>query len=243
MDWIFDFLANYNFQSFEDRYIHTQDIFSIMFEYDEKALSSEETDVFVVGLGCFWGVESNFGSIDGVIRTSCGYSGGTKENPTYENIKDHTETVRVEYDSSEVSYKELVNVAINAHNLKTPNRKRQYDNVIFYNTDEQKRTVEQLVEDNGYSMGDIKTRIENRGSYYYAEDYHQKYRLRSRRTLEQQFTDQYTSEQFRDSALATKINSLVAGDLSREEFSIPSEFKMTDDIFDRIIKRFRWQQF
>lgn len=224
---------------FEDRYIHAQNIPLIMFEYDKKSLSSEETDVFVVGLGCFWGVESKFGSIDGVVRTSCGYSGGTEENPTYENIKDHTETVRVEYDNSKVSYKELVNVAISTHNLKTPNRKRQYDNVIFYNTDKQKETVEQTVEENGYSIDEVETRIEKRGSYYYAEDYHQKYRLRSRRSLEQQFTDKYTETQFRDSALATKINSLVAGDLSREEFSIPSEFEMTDDIFDRIIGRFR----
>lgn len=210
-----------------------------MFEYDKKSLDSEKTDIFIVGLGCFWGIESKFGSLDGVVRTSCGYSGGTEKNPTYKNIKDHTETVRIEYDSSTISYRELAKIAIDSHNIKIPNRNRQYDNVIFYTTNEEKNTLRDLVDKEGYSLEEIGTRIEQKGQYYYAEDYHQKYRLRSRRILENQFTEEYTEEQFRDSALATKMNSIAGGDLSKEEFSIPSELNLSDDIFRRITEKFR----
>lgn len=210
-----------------------------MFEYDKESLDARDTEVFVVGLGCFWGVEAKFGSINGVVRTSCGYSGGSKNNPSYENIKDHTETVRVEYDPSVTSYRELVDFAINMHNPDSKNRKRQYDNVIFYRNTEEKNNLKEVLNDRGYSPESVRTRLEELGDYYFAEDYHQKYRLRSRRTLEQQFMHDYTDEEFRDSALATKMNAVVAGDLSQSEFSVPDELNLTDDLFKRIIERFR----
>lgn len=210
-----------------------------MFEYDKDALDSDEADEFVVGLGCFWGIEAKFGSVEGVVRSSCGYSGGSKNNPKYRSIKDHTETVRVEYDPEIITYNELVHIGINAHNPRSKNRKRQYDNVIFYKNEKQKEIVKDAFRNEGYSVANIETRIEKLDKYYYAEDYHQKYKLRSRRSLEDQFTNVYNEQQFRNSALATKMNSVVAGELKKSEFSVPDEFDMEEDIFDRIAKRFR----
>lgn len=210
-----------------------------MFEYDKKSLDAQDTEVFVVGLECFWGVEARFASIDGVVRTSCGYSGGSGRNPSYNDIMDHTETVRVEYDASVTSYRELVDFAIEIHNPNSKNRKRQYDNVIFYSDNEEKDILEKTIENKGYSPENIETRLERLDEYYFAENYHQKYKLRSRRTLEQQFMQEYTEEEFRDSALATKMNAVVAGNLDTSELPVSDELDLTEDLFSRIIERFR----
>lgn len=210
-----------------------------MFEYDEKALSSAKTEEFVVGLGCFWGVETKFGSLDGVIRTSCGYCGGERSNPTYRNIKDHTETVRVEYDPNITNYRELAQKAISMHNPKSKNRKTQYDNVIFYKNQKEKNILSDIFQEKGYDMSDLETRIEKLSTYYYAEDYHQKYNLKNHRSLENQFTEVYDEEEIRDSSLATKINSVVDGKLDQSDLSISDEIEFDQSIFDRIIRNFK----
>lgn len=61
------------------------------------------------GMGCFWGVEALFGVTPGVIRTKCGYQGGTSTNPTYRNIGDHTEAVELEYDPKAINYEVRIN--------------------------------------------------------------------------------------------------------------------------------------
>lgn len=209
-----------------------------MFEYDKDALDSDETEVFVVGLGCFWGIEAKFGSLDGVVRTSCGYAGGSEDNPTYKNIKDHTEVVRVEYDPEAVDYRDLVLHAMNLHSPKSVNRKRQYDNIIFYNNQTEEDILYDVIESEGYEVEDVETRLESLGSYYYAEDYHQKYKLRSRRSLENQFTKSYNEKEFRHSSLATKMNAFVSGELTESDFSVPDEIDLERDIFDRIADKF-----
>lgn len=72
---------------------------------DVQTLRETETAAFA--LGCFWGAEAQFGCLPGIVYTRVGYAGGTKENPTYHNLGDHTETVQVVYDPSEISYEEL----------------------------------------------------------------------------------------------------------------------------------------
>lgn len=209
-----------------------------MFRYDKNAVESNKTKVFVVGLGCFWGVEAKFGSLSGVVRTSCGYAGGSEDNPTYRDIKDHTEVVRVEYDPNTIAYRDLVLHAMEFHSLESVNRKRQYDNIIFYNGQREKEVLYDAIKSRGHEVENVETRLEPLESYYYAEDYHQKYKLRSRNSLKNQFVNLYDEKGFRHSSLATKMNAFVSGELTESEFSVPDEIDMEEDIFDRIAGHF-----
>lgn len=211
-----------------------------MFEYDKNAKDSKETHNYTVGLGCFWGVEAEFGSIDGVVRTSCGYAGGSEPNPTYSSIKDHTEVVQVEYDNDVISYRELVEKSVDMNILSTRNSgKKQYDNIIFYTNQSEYDTIKSVIKENGYNIQDIEARIEQLGDYYLAEDYHQKYNLRSNRVLEENFLSQYTETEIRKSALATKLNAFASGNLTEEELPDLGDFDLSGGIYDKIARRFR----
>src|SRR5438309_11096016 len=81
------------------------------------------------GAGCFWGVEETFRKLKGVTSTAVGYAGGTKENPTYENVcsdeTGHVEVVQVAFDPLQISYDELLDVFWSNHNPTTLNRQRR----------------------------------------------------------------------------------------------------------------------
>jgi peptide-methionine (S)-S-oxide reductase len=212
----------------------------IMFNYDKNAKNSEETRNFTVGLGCFWGVEAKFASMEGVVRTSCGYAGGSEPNPSYSSIKDHTEVVQVEYDSDVTSYRKLVEKSIEINSPSTGNRgKKQYDNIIFYTNPSEYEIIKIVIRENGYDVQDIETRIEKLGDYYPAEDYHQKYNLRSNRVLEENFLSEYTEEEIRRSALATKVNAFASGNITKEELPDLEDFDLSSSIYDKIARRFR----
>ena len=76
----------------------------------------EELKTATFAAGCFWAPDARFGVISGVVRTRVGYSGGAEENPTYYEMKDHTETLQLDYDPGRVSYVELLDVFFGAHN-------------------------------------------------------------------------------------------------------------------------------
>ena len=88
----------------------------------------------------FWFPEAQFGSTKGIIRTRVGYAGGSKVNPTYYALGDHTETVDVDYDPAITNYEELLKIFWNNHDPCTKN-KRQYMSAIFYHDDEQKEAA------------------------------------------------------------------------------------------------------
>ena len=103
--------------------------------------------------GCFWGVEAEFRQVKGVKQTTVGYSGGTLENPTYQDVcsgrTGHAEAVEVEYDPAQVSYEQLLNVFWENHDPTTLNRQgpdvgTQYRSVIFFHTPEQERLAEDV---------------------------------------------------------------------------------------------------
>src|SRR6516225_5597135 len=110
-----------------------------------------QTEKATFGAGCFWGVEEAFRNLKGVISTAVGYAGGTKENPSYEDVcSDRTgnaEVVEVEFDPSEISYPQLLEVFWSNHNPTTLNRQgpdvgTQYRSVVFYHSPEQKSAAE-----------------------------------------------------------------------------------------------------
>ena len=111
-----------------------------------------ETQKATFGAGCFWGVEETFRRLKGVTDTAVGYAGGTKENPTYEDVctdeTGHAEVVQVEFDPAKISYPELLDVFWANHNPTTLNRQgpdvgTQYRSVIFYHSPEQKAAAEE----------------------------------------------------------------------------------------------------
>ena len=139
----------------------------------------------IFGAGCFWGVELAFGRIKGVAKTSVGYTGGTTENPTYEQVctgnTGHAEVVWVEFDSSIVSYDELLDVFWGCHDATTLNRQgpdigTQYRSAIYYNDPTQEAAAKQSKEKNAKRFSSpIVTEITAASKYYLAEGYHQKY--------------------------------------------------------------------
>ena len=141
--------------------------------------------------GCFWCMEPPFDKTDGVIATISGYTGGTKLNPTYEEVSGgrtgHAEAVQVEYDPKKVSYEKLLDVFW--HNV-DPTQKdgqfcdhgNQYRTAIFVANDEQKKLAEAskaaLMKSKPFK-GDIVTEIVPATTFYPAEDYHQDYYLKN----------------------------------------------------------------
>jgi peptide-methionine (S)-S-oxide reductase len=139
------------------------------------------------GAGCFWGVEETFRRVPGVRDVAVGYSGGTLENPTYEDVctdaTGHAEVVEVDYDPEAVSYDRLLELFWNGHNPTQLNRQgpdvgTQYRSVIFFHTPEQEaaaRASRQALEKSGRFARPIVTEISPAQKFWRAEDYHQRY--------------------------------------------------------------------
>ena len=140
------------------------------------------------GAGCFWGVEETFRKLKGVISTTVGYAGGNKDNPSYEDVctdeTGHAEVVEVEFDPSQISYDQLLDVFWSNHNPTTLNRQgpdvgTQYRSVIFYHSAAQKAAAEAskqaIQKSERFANRPIVTQIEPAPKFWRAEDYHQRY--------------------------------------------------------------------
>lgn len=152
---------------------------------------AEGTAVATFAGGCFWCMEEAFDAVDGVLSTTSGYTDGDVPNPTYEQVSQgntgHAEAVRIEYDPSVVSYRELLDVFW--HNIdpldaggQFCDRGDQYRSAIFYHDDEQRELAERSkreLEERDALPGDIVTEITAATPFYAAEDYHQDYYQRN----------------------------------------------------------------
>ena len=137
--------------------------------------------------GCFWGMEEIIRKIPGVIKTTVGYSGGTTANPTYEEVctgtTGHAESIQVEFDSTRLSYEQLLDYFFRMHDPTTLNRQHndvgtQYRSAIFYTSEAQKQTAERVKQrwaKSGKFSRPITTEVTAAGTFYSAEEYHQKY--------------------------------------------------------------------
>jgi peptide-methionine (S)-S-oxide reductase len=139
------------------------------------------------GGGCFWGVESAFRELDGVIAATSGYMGGWLKHPTYQQVcsdrTGHAEVVQVEYDPALVSYGRLLDLFWEIHDPTTPNRQgldigTQYRSVIFYHDAAQKAAAEaslKRLDESRELEGPVVTQIVRAAVFYRAEEYHQRY--------------------------------------------------------------------
>ena len=137
--------------------------------------------------GCFWCMEPPFEALDGVVSVTSGYTGGTKVDPTYEEVSaggtGHAESVEIAYDPAKVSYEKLLDVFWHNVDPTTANRQfcdkgNQYRSAIFYHDDTQHRLAEeskQALERAHTLPGPIVTEIVVAGTFYPAEEYHQDY--------------------------------------------------------------------
>jgi peptide methionine sulfoxide reductase msrA/msrB len=137
--------------------------------------------------GCFWCTEADFEKLPGVAKVISGYTGGTKENPTYEEVSSgttgHVEAVQVYYDPSKITYEELLNffwkhVDPTDRGGQFVDRGQQYRSVIFYHDEEQKRLAEKSKEALDKSERfhkPVVTEVIKFTKFFEAEEYHQDY--------------------------------------------------------------------
>jgi peptide-methionine (S)-S-oxide reductase len=141
--------------------------------------------------GCFWCMEPPYDEPPGVVSTISGYSGGSKKNPTYEEVSmgitGHAEVVQITYDPKKISYRKLLEVFWPNIDPTTPNRQfcdvgNQYRSAIFYHTDEQKRLAlesKAALEKSKPFADSIVTEIKPASEFYTAEEYHQDYYMKN----------------------------------------------------------------
>jgi peptide-methionine (S)-S-oxide reductase len=150
-------------------------------------MSQESVEVATLGGGCFWCTEAVFRELKGVVKLESGYSGGTVANPSYEKVctgkTGHAEVVQVTFDSTKITFKELLQIFFTVHEPTTLNRQggdvgTQYRSVIFYHNNDQKAAAQQVIKEIGAAKiwdAPIVTQVEPFKAYYKAEGYHQEY--------------------------------------------------------------------
>ncbi len=148
-----------------------------------------------------------------MIRTRVGYAGGVKENPTYHNLGDHTETLQIDFDPSKISYERLLEVFWEEHDPTSRSWSQQYKAVVFYHDDEQKRLADESRNRLAATKGKtIHTEVLPYGRFYAAEEYHQKYYLRGRRQILKQFQQHYPQPvDLMNSTAAARVNGYLGG--------------------------------
>jgi peptide-methionine (S)-S-oxide reductase len=155
---------------------------------DEPLANVKGEQTAVLSGGCFWGVEAVFEHVKGVTGVTSGYSGGTAKTADYESVSSgntgHAESVRITYDTSQITYGQLLKVFFSvAHdptqlNRQGPDTGTQYRSAIFYASDEQKRIAESYINQlNGAKLfkRGIVTKVAALKAFYEAEAYHQNY--------------------------------------------------------------------
>ena len=140
----------------------------------------------IFAAGCFWGIQDFYSSIRGVVKTAVGYTGGTSNNPNYEEVcsgtTGHAEAVWIEFDSTIVTFDKLLNEFWSIHDPTTLNRQgpdmgTQYRSAIFYTNNDQKKIAEEskLQMNKEKFNGKIVTEINKFSTFFPAEEYHQNY--------------------------------------------------------------------
>lgn len=139
------------------------------------------------GAGCFWGVEARIQQLPGVIETAVGYEGGSLEKPSYKDVctdqTGHAEVVELTFDPQKVSYAALLDLFFELHDPTQVNRQgpdwgTQYRTVIFFHSPEQEATARETIarlEASRRYAKPIATQVVPAGTFWRAEEYHQKY--------------------------------------------------------------------
>ena len=152
------------------------------------------------------------------MRTRVGYAGGTKQHPTYEDLGDHSESVEMDFDPAVVSYEELLKVFWESHDATGEPWSCQYRAAIFVRGERQRQLATESRDREAARRGKpVRTPIETLSTFWRAEDYHQKYRLRNTPAVMDEFSKLFPDDRaFVDSTAAARVNGLLDGYGSRE---------------------------
>ena len=154
-------------------------------------MTNTQSEVATLGAGCFWCVDTLFRELRGVTSVVSGYAGGTRANPSYEQVctgaTGHAEVVQITFDPQQIGYHDLLEVFFSVHDPTTLNRQgadvgTQYRSVIFAHTPEQRAIAEQTIREiDAQKIWDdpIVTQVVDAPAFHAAEDYHQNYYVRN----------------------------------------------------------------
>ncbi len=147
----------------------------------------ENLETATLAAGCFWCVEAVFDDLKGVTDVVSGYSGGHKENPTYQEVcsetTGHAEVVQLKFNPDEISFGDILHVFFAVHDPTTKDRQgndigSSYRSAIFYHSDEQRKTAEEVIaslDKQDIFDNPIVTEVTAFTNFYSAENYHQEY--------------------------------------------------------------------
>ena len=174
-----------------------------------------------------------------MIRTRVGYTGGTLEDPSYDSLGDHTESVQVDYDPTQISYEELLEVFWLGHDPTSPLFSRQYMNAVFFHNAAQERLALETRDRLSAEMGrEIKTQILPAERFYLAEDYHQKYDLRRDDMIYRELAAIYPqTEDLIASTAAARLNSYLGGCGTRAQLEQElADLGLSPEASERLLK-------
>ncbi|MCG7346441.1 peptide-methionine (S)-S-oxide reductase [Sporosarcina sp. ACRSL] len=186
---------------------------------EEELHKTCDLETATFGMGCFWGPDARFGSLQGVIRTRVGYAGGTTPTPTYRQMGDHTETVEIDFDPAILRYEDVLRHFWRNH---YPNRDqykgRQYLSLLRCRGNEQLEIAERVKTEMEVELGErIETNIAGFTDFTLAEERHQKYYLkRYPKALEQLKVLYPEPELLLHSTFAARLNGFVKGIRTKE---------------------------
>ena len=149
--------------------------------------NDKDLEIATLANGCFWCTEAIFSRVKGIKSVIPGYSGGSTNNPSYEQvctgITGHAEAIQIQYDSKIISFEKILDIFWHTHDPTTLNRQgndvgTQYRSAIFYHDDNQKNIAEKLkkeLEKEDVFKNPIVTEIVPFSKFYTAENYHKEY--------------------------------------------------------------------
>ena len=154
-----------------------------------RKVTTSKLQTATFGGGCFWCTEAVFKALNGVEKVVSGYSGGTTENPTYEEVSagatGHAEVIQIIFNSEIISYEDLVRIHLHTHNPTTLNRQgadvgTQYRSTIFFHDEWQEKAAQSVIEEMKSDFDDpIVTEIGPYQQFFEAETYHQDFYRRN----------------------------------------------------------------
>ena len=177
-----------------------------------------------------------------MIRTQVGYAGGTKKNPTYYSLGNHSETIEIEFDPTKISYKQLLDIFWESHMPTSPSYSPQYASFVFvHNEDQQKLAHEskkQIEEKKGQK---VYTEIVAAGTFYPAESYHQKYYMKKYETLVKELSTLYEGQSdVSKSTAAARVNGYLGGNRNLETLTRQlKELGLSPGMVDKIASALR----